>query len=136
MTDQPQSRPQIAPDELHAASGASFGIIIGRLNVENLELGKLLAAARAHIDQITAGRAELDRQISQLTAGAMEYENRIHELEQRPTFKQVVDLEARLTQLIDAGPTVAQSAAHELAQTEEREAEVARKEKAAPVEAA
>jgi hypothetical protein len=41
-----QQQPQITPDELHAATGSHFGVIIGRMAVENLELRSLLAAAQ------------------------------------------------------------------------------------------
>jgi hypothetical protein len=50
------------------------------------------------------------------------YEDRIDQLEKelasRPTPEQVADLEAMVDQLIEAGPTVAQSAARDLAKAE------------------
>jgi chromosome segregation ATPase len=81
MIEQQPGPPQITPDELHAASGAQFGLIIGRLTVENLELSKRLMSAQEYIAQAQADQAELERQVMQLTAGAVAYEDRINKLE-------------------------------------------------------
>jgi predicted nucleic acid-binding Zn-ribbon protein len=122
MTDEQPQRPQITPDELHAATGSSFGLVIGRLTVDNLELRSLLAAAQKRIVQAAAERQDLQDEVSRLTAGAVAYEGRIDQLEKelaaRPTPEQVADLNAQIDQLIEAGPTVAQSAARDLAKAE------------------
>jgi K+/H+ antiporter YhaU regulatory subunit KhtT len=96
MTEQQpqQPAPQISPDELHRASGAQFGLIIGRLTVENLELRKLLASAQTTITQSQADQAELERQNSQLAAGAVAYENRIDQLEKELTRLKTIGPEA------------------------------------------
>lgn len=89
------------PDEFYAASGAHYGGIIGPLIANNLELSKHLAAAHAHIAQITANQDVICE-------------------EKEKVIQQHAQLEAQIDQLIKVGPTVAQSAARDLAEIKEK----------------
>jgi chromosome segregation ATPase len=122
------------PEEVAAAFAESYGTAIGQLTFGKLQLEKQFQALQAKIAQLEADQAELKRRNSQLTAGAITYEDRIHALEEelaaRPTPERLADLEAQVDQLTADGPTVAQTAARDLALAENRNKE------AAPVEAA
>lgn len=123
-TDKQRNEIRLSPAEISAAYAESYGLVIGPLTM-NLSLSqKQVFLLQSNIAQIEADNAELERQNSQLVAGAIVYEDRIHVLENelatRPTPERVADLEAQIAQLIEAGPTVAQTAGRELAKTEGR----------------
>jgi hypothetical protein len=144
MTDQqqPQQPGQISPDEFYAAIGARFGLLIGRLTVENLELQKLAGLLQAKIAKLEAEAAEGKQERDRLVANAISNEDHIHALQeevakfvdQEEVIKElettIQELETTIEGLIEKGPSVAQVAELEMAKT------ATRNEKAAPVEAA
>lgn len=121
----PPNEPQFSQPEVQAAFAESYGLTIGPLTFQCLQLGKQIVSMRDHIAQLEADQAQLEAdqaklrwQNSQLVTGAVAYEKRIHELE-----AEVEDLRGTI-------PTVAQVADREAAIA--AKAEEARIKKAAP----
>jgi peptidoglycan hydrolase CwlO-like protein len=123
MNQQAPPPNSVSPDEISAAFAQSFGAAIGQLTFEKLRLEKQVEALQAKIAQLEAAQVELERRNAQLTAGAITYEDRIAQLEEelaaRPTVEQLAALEAQVDELIADGPTVAHSAARDLAKVAE-----------------
>jgi predicted nucleic acid-binding Zn-ribbon protein len=125
-----QQQPQFTIAEL----GAKFGAQQAQMLSDLILAEKLIESLRAQIQDMTRNETKLTDHIQDLESDFALLKSEKFELEEelaaRPTPEQLADLEAQVDELIADGPTVAHSAARDLAKVSEGN------QKAALVEAA
>jgi predicted RNase H-like nuclease (RuvC/YqgF family) len=134
MTEIPEQNVLSIP-EISAEFSASYGLAIGQLTVEKLNLQKQVQALQASITHLGAENANLKAENSNLIKAHISLEGQVmglqKELEARPTPEDVEALETtiealeiKIGEIISAGPTLAQSAAIDVAKTKARKEKV------------
>jgi hypothetical protein len=120
-----QQQPQFTIAELGAKFGAQQAQILSDLILAE----KIIESLRAQIQDMTRNETKLTDHIQDLESDFALLKSEKFELEEelaaRPTPEQLADLETQVDQLTADGPTVAQTAARDLALAENRNKEAA-----------
>jgi predicted nuclease with TOPRIM domain len=123
MTDQTPEN-TISPAIVQSAFAESYGIAIGRLTFEKIELERRVQELQAQLQVAITNGTQLKAENTKLIEAHIAHEGQIHSLQKqldaRPIQETVEKLEAKIAKLIKDGPTLEQSANLGLARAEAR----------------